>query len=208
VPTEKRQRQKEGARARREAALAAARKQQRRRQLITFAVIAVAVVGLVFIASSRGGSSKKSKVSANGTTTTTAPETTPSTSKANPADKPKIDVPTEPAPTTLQTKDLTVGTGKEAKLGDTIEVNYVGVTYSDGKEFDSSWGRSATAAFQLKEPDATGGLIQGWVKGIPGMKVGGRRELIIPASMAYGDTPQQGQPAGALIFIVDLVSIQ
>jgi len=205
VPTEKRQRQKEGQRARREAALAAARRRQRKRQIITFAGLAVVIIGVLFLLSNHGGGKKKTNVSAKGTTTTTAAATTtPSTSKANAADKPKIDVPSTPAPTTLETKDLKVGTGKETKLGDTIEVNYVGVTYSDGKEFDSSWSRGATAAFKLEE----GGLIEGWIKGIPGMKVGGRRQLIIPASLAYGDTPPSGAPKGALIFIVDLVSIQ
>jgi len=207
VPTEKRQRQKEGQRARREAALAAARRRQRKRQVITFAVLAVLIVGGLFLLSNHGGGKKKTNVSTKGTTTTTtaaAASTTPSTSKANAADKPTVDVPKTPAPSSLETKDLKVGTGKEAKLGDTIEVNYVGVTYADGKEFDSSWTRGATAAFKLQE----GGLIEGWIKGIPGMKVGGRRQLTIPASLAYGDTPPSGAPKGALIFIVDLVSIQ
>src|SRR5439155_18739640 len=93
---------------------------------------------------------------------------------------------------------------KTAKLNDNIEVNYVGVTYADGKQFDSSFSRGQTATFPLK----VGGLIEGWTKGIPGMKVGGRRELIIPAKQAYGESPSGGQPAGTLIFIVDLVSIK
>ena len=205
MPTEKRQRQKEGQRARREAALAAARRRRRNRRAYTFGAIAVAVV-LVIVASSLFGKDNKKvgKAASTSSTTATAAPSTPSTSKANAADKPAIEIPKTPAPAELQTKDLKEGSGQAAKLGDTIEVNYVGVTYADGKEFDSSWTRGATAAFPLKE----GGLIEGWVKGIPGMKVGGRRELIIPASLAYGDNPTGGQPAGALIFIVDLVSIQ
>ena len=215
MPTEKRQRQKEGQRARREAALAAAKRRQRKRQLITFVVITVLVFGGIFLLT-RGGGSKKQNASTAGssTTSTTAPGSTTTTAKPNtdlstpvtvPVDKGQtISVDRGPAPTTLVSKDLTVGTGAEAKLGDTIEVNYAGVSYADGTVFDSSFTRGQTASFPLKD----GGLIEGWVKGIPGMKVGGRRELIIPSAMAYGDQPQGGQPAGALIFIVDLVSIK
>jgi peptidylprolyl isomerase len=203
VPTEKRQRQKEGQRARREAALIAARRQQRKRKLRAIAVVVVAVALVGAIASQFGGDDKPSAASSSTTTTTSEP-TTPSTTKANPDDKPAIEVPKTPAPADLVSTDLKVGDGAEAKLGDTIEVNYVGVTYADGKEFDSSWSRSATVAFDLVE----GGLIEGWTKGVPGMKVGGRRQLIIPASQAYGDNPAGGGPAGALIFIIDLVSIQ
>jgi len=113
-------------------------------------------------------------------------------------------VPAEPAPTELKTEDLKVGKGPAAKLGDNIEVNYIGLTYSDGKQFEASWDNGQTVSFDLVE----GGLIDGWVKGIPGMKVGGRRQLIIPSEMAYGDNPQGGRPAGALVFIVDLVAIK
>ena len=203
MPTDKRQRQKEGQRVRREAALAAARRQQRKRKLRAFAVIAVAVALVGAIASQFGGDDDKKTASSTTTTSTSAP-TTPSTTKVNPDEKPKIDVPTTPAPAELESNDLKVGEGPEVKLGDTIEVNYVGVTYADGTEFDSSWGRGATAAFPLVE----GGLIEGWTKGVPGMKVGGRRQLIIPADLAYGEAPTRGEPAGALIFIIDLVSIQ
>lgn len=202
MPTEKRQRQKEGQRVRREAALAAARRRQRTRRLITFAVLAAAVLLIAVLASQFGSDKKKTAAS---TTTTTAAATTTSTSKANAADKPKIDVPTTPAPTALVKTDLKVGTGRTVKLGDTIEVNYVGVSYADGKEFDSSWTRGSTAVFPLK----VGGLIKGWTDGIPGMKVGGRRELIIPGDLAYGNADKgDGRPFGALIFIVDIVSIQ
>jgi peptidylprolyl isomerase len=197
VPTDKRQRQKEGQRARREAALAAARRRQRRQRLILSIVLAAIVIGLISIVSIVGGDDNKDeKSSASSTSTTSKPPTT--------MPKPAIDVPTDPAPTELETKDLKVGTGKTAKLGDTIEVNYVGATYADGKEFEASWDSNRTATFPLNE----GGLIEGWVKGIPGMKVGGRRELVIPSAMAYGDNPSSGQPAGALIFIVDLVAIK
>ena len=182
--------------------MAAARRRQRVRRIRTFAIFAVLIIAISFVATQFGSDKKKTDTAAS--TTTTVAATTTSTSKANAADKPKIDVPTTPAPTALVKNDLKVGTGKTVQLGDTIEVNYVGVRYADGKEFDSSWTRGTTAVFPLK----VGGLIKGWTDGIPGMKVGGRRELIIPAADAYGDAPSGGQPAGALIFIVDLVSIQ
>ena len=198
MPTDKRQRQKEGQRARREAALAAARRQQRRQRLILAVVLAALVIGLISIISIAGGKDNKDeKSSASTTTTTSKPPTT--------MPKPTIEKPTDPAPTELKTEDLKVGKGKTAKLGDTIEVNYVGATYADGKQFEASWDNDQTATFPLKE----GGLIEGWVKGIPGMKVGGRRELIIPGPMAYGDEDTgDGRPHGTLIFIVDLVSIK
>ena len=114
-------------------------------------------------------------------------------------------MPTGAAPTTLVTKDLVTGTGQTAKAGDTVTVNYVGVLYKTGKEFDSSWSRNQPFTTAL----STGSVIPGWVQGIPGMKVGGRRELIIPASLAYGakgSTPTI-PPNSPLVFVVDLLSI-
>jgi peptidylprolyl isomerase len=116
-----------------------------------------------------------------------------------------VTVPTGPAPTKLVTKDLVPGTGQTVKAGQTVTVNYVGVLYKTGKEFDSSWKTGQPATFPL----TAGGVIQGWVQGIPGMKVGGRRELIIPASLAYGKAGRPPTiPANSpLVFVVDLLSI-
>ena len=121
------------------------------------------------------------------------------------ATKPTITAGKPPQPTTLQTKDLVVGTGAEAKKGSTVYVNYVGALYKNGKEFDSSWKRNEPFLFVI----GTGEVISGWDKGVVGMKVGGRRELIIPSSLAYGKTgnPSIG-PNEALIFIVDLLSVK
>ncbi|MCR2827878.1 FKBP-type peptidyl-prolyl cis-trans isomerase, partial [Microbacterium sp. zg.Y909] len=94
--------------------------------------------------------------------------------------KPEFDAPTGPAPSELVIRDLIVGDGPEAKPGDTVTVHYAGVEYDTGEEFDSSWSRGESIQFPLR------GLIQGWQDGIPGMKVGGRRELIIPPHLAYG----------------------
>jgi peptidylprolyl isomerase len=118
------------------------------------------------------------------------------------ATKPAVTVPTGAAPTKLETKDLIVGTGAEAKAGQNITVNYVGVLYKGGKEFDSSWKRSEPFQFELGK----GAVIPGWDQGIPGMKVGGRRELIIPASLAYKEKGTAGIPPNSpLVFVVDLL---
>jgi peptidylprolyl isomerase len=203
VPTEKRQRQKEGQRVRREAALAAARRRQRKRKYRSFAVLAAAIILISVLATTFGSNDKKD--SATTTTSTTVDACAAPDVEVDPADKPTIDKPTGPAPTEkVETTDLKVGDGAEAKVGDTIVVNYVGATY-DGKEFGASWTLGCTTTGPLLA--AGGGFIPGWVEGIPGMKEGGRRLLSIPSSLAYGDTPANGAPAGPLLFLVDLVSI-
>ena len=117
--------------------------------------------------------------------------------------EPKVTPPTGPPPAALEKKDVIVGTGKEAKAGDTVTVNYVGVLYKGGKEFDASWKRKEPFQFKLGQ----GQVIKGWDQGIPGMKVGGRRELVIPAELAYGKTGSPPAiPANApLVFVVDLL---
>ena len=131
----------------------------------------------------------------------------PTTPKPPPAlaKKPTVVVPAGPAPTKLIIRDLVVGTGQTAKVGDTVTVNYVGVLFKGGKEFDSSWKTGQPATFPL----SNGGVIAGWVNGLPGMKVGGRRELIIPAAEAYGSSgrPPTIPPNSPLVFVVDLLSI-
>ena len=119
------------------------------------------------------------------------------------ASKPKVTVPSGAAPTRLVTKELIKGTGAEAKSGEKVTVNYVGVLYKNGKEFDSSWKRSEPFAFELGK----GQVIQGWDQGVAGMKVGGRRELIIPSELAYGKrgSPPTIPPNAPLVFVVDLL---
>ena len=111
--------------------------------------------------------------------------------------------PSGPAPTKLETKNLIVGSGAEAKDGDKVTVNYVGVLYKTGKVFDASWKRHETFKFTLGE----GQVIPGWDKGVVGMKVGGRRELIIPSALGYGakGSPPSIPPNAALVFVVDLL---
>lgn len=119
------------------------------------------------------------------------------------ATEPKVTPPTGTAPTKLEKKDLIVGTGKEAKAGETVTVNYVGVLYKGSKEFDASWKRKEPFQFKLGQ----GAVIKGWDQGVPGMKVGGRRELVIPAELAYGKTgsPPAIPPNAPLVFVIDLL---
>jgi FKBP-type peptidyl-prolyl cis-trans isomerase len=146
--------------------------------------------------------------------TSTSASTTPSTSTTTVSTpkppsplskKPAVTIPTTAAPRTLVVKDLIKGTGKTAAPGSTVTVNYVGALYKGGKEFDSSWKRNQTFSTAL----TTGNVINGWVKGIPGMKVGGRRELIIPPSLGYGKAGSPPTiPANAtLVFVVDLLAV-
>lgn len=117
--------------------------------------------------------------------------------------KPQIDSPTEPAPTELTIRDITVGDGAEAVPGAKVRVHYLGVEHETGEEFDSSWNRGESIEFPLR------GLIQGWQDGIPGMKVGGRRELTIPPHLAYGPTGGGHRLSGkTLIFVIDLLDVR
>jgi peptidylprolyl isomerase len=97
------------------------------------------------------------------------------------------------------------GTGQAASAGQTITVNYVGVIYKTGKQFDSSWQRNQP----FTTPLSPGSVIPGWVQGLSGMKVGGRRELIIPPNLAYGTkgSPPTIPPNSTLVFVVDLLSV-
>ena len=137
------------------------------------------------------------------TSSTTAAAATPTSGPLS--KKPTVTVPSGAAPTKLIVKDLITGTGATAAAGKQLTVNYVGVLYKGGKEFDSSWKRSQTFPFTLGQ----GAVIPGWDKGLVGMKVGGRRELIIPADLAYGKTgsPPTIPANAALVFVVDLVAV-
>jgi peptidylprolyl isomerase len=121
-------------------------------------------------------------------------------------EKPEIDYPDGPPPADLEITDLVVGTGAEAHAGHQVEVHYVGVSYSTGEEFDASWNRGQTFTFPL----GGGRVIKGWDQGVAGMKVGGRRKLVIPAHLAYGDRSPSPliKPGETLIFVVDLVGVR
>jgi peptidylprolyl isomerase len=142
--------------------------------------------------------------SSTATTSTSTTPTVPTPSSGALSKEPTIAAGKGAQPTKLSTKDLVTGKGQTAKAGDSITVNYVGALYKNGKVFDSSWQRKQTTTFTL----SNGSVIPGWVKGIPGMKVGGRRELIIPASLGYGKAGSGPIPGNAaLIFDVDLLKV-
>ncbi len=135
-------------------------------------------------------------------------DATPTTPRAAPGSsdlttKPVIEIPDAAPPCTLVTADLVTGTGAAAEAGATITVKYVGVTYLDGKEFDTSWGKG-DFTFLL----GGGEVIAGWDQGFAGMRVGGRRELVIPPDLGYGERGAGPIPPNApLVFVVDLVKV-
>jgi len=141
------------------------------------------------------------------TESTESTETSTTKSSATPPQtKPKVAVPEGAPPQQLETRDLVEGTGPEAKAGDQVTVQYVGVNYKNGEEFDASWDRGEPFPFQL----GAGLVIAGWDEGVAGMKVGGRRELIIPPELGYGETgsPPAIPPNETLIFVVDLLAVE
>jgi peptidylprolyl isomerase len=139
-------------------------------------------------------------------TDSTATESTNTTAEA-PAEKtkPTVTVPRGAPPKKLEIEELEEGTGAEAKAGDRVTVQYLGVNYKDGKEFDSSWSRNEPFSFGL----GAGEVIPGWDQGVEGMKVGGRRELIIPPELAYGEAgaPPAIGPNETLVFVIDLLEV-
>ena len=117
-------------------------------------------------------------------------------------EKPEIDFPGGDAPNELVVTDVVVGEGAEAQAGSTVDVHYVGVEYETGEEFDASWNRGSSINFPLKQ------LVAGWQEGIPGMKVGGRRQLVIPPELAYGPAGSGHRLSGkTLIFVIDLLGV-
>ncbi|MCY7372861.1 MAG: FKBP-type peptidyl-prolyl cis-trans isomerase [Spirochaetaceae bacterium] len=122
------------------------------------------------------------------------------------SEKPEIDFPEGPPPSDLQVTDVSEGDGTEATSGSTAVVHYVGVAYSTGEEFDSSWNRGDPFAFPL----GSGNVIAGWDRGVVGMKVGGRRRLVIPPELAYGERGAGAAiaPGETLIFVVDLLDVR
>jgi peptidylprolyl isomerase len=121
-------------------------------------------------------------------------------------DKPEIDFPDSPPPADLEVTDLSLGDGTEATSGSTVVVHYVGVAHSTGEEFDASYNRGEPLSFRL----GVGQVIAGWDQGVTGMKVGGRRKLVIPPQLGYGDRGAGGviKPGETLIFVVDLVDVR
>jgi peptidylprolyl isomerase len=139
---------------------------------------------------------------------TQAPATTSAPAAALPsalATKPRVIIPAGPPPRTLKVTDLIKGAGAAATAQSTVTVQYVGILYKGGKQFDASWNDGSGQPIAL----SLGHVIAGWRLGIPGMRVGGRRELIVPAALAYG---KKGRPPlipqnAPLVFVIDLHAI-
>lgn len=157
--------------------------------LKVFAALAVAAIAFASF-TSLGGNDKVSDSSGLPVVT------------GNAGEAPTITPPTGAAPTTLQTKDIIVGTGAEVQASSTLTVHYTLMTWSNGKLIESSWSGGQPATFPLS------GVIAGWQEGLPGAKVGGRRLLVIPADKGYG--PNGSGPIGpneTLIFVVDIIAV-
>lgn len=120
--------------------------------------------------------------------------------------KPVIGKPSGTAPRKLAKEDIVKGKGRAAKPGDTVVVNYVGVSFSTGKEFDASWDTGRT----FPVPLGAGQVIEGWERGLVGMRKGGRRKLTIPPELAYGREgfPPAIAPNETLVFVIDAVAIK
>lgn len=142
-----------------------------------------------------------------GSTEATAAESpaVESSGDASSRGKPEVKVPSGDPPKELEETDLIEGTGAEAKKGDEVTVQYVGVSFKNGQEFDSSWSRNEPFSFPL----GAGQVIPGWDQGVEGMKVGGQRQLVIPPELAYGEAgaPPAIGPNETLVFVIDLLEV-
>jgi peptidylprolyl isomerase len=159
----------------------------------------------VTLAPSAGATAAASAPATTSTSSSASATSTSSSSTPLPAalkTKPKVVLPSGPPPKQLVVKDLIKGTGPAAKAGSTVNVQYVGVLYKGGKQFDASWNDGSGQPVSLP----LSGVIPGWQRGIPGMRVGGRRELIIPSALGYGvkGSPPKIPPNSALVFVIDL----
>ncbi|CAM8657453.1 FKBP-type peptidyl-prolyl cis-trans isomerase domain containing protein [Acidimicrobiia bacterium] len=214
--TSKRERQKIGHKARLTAEHAAQARYERRRKIGLGALAAagtVVVIGL-FVVLSDTTSTDTTAVTTSTTSTTFSPPSTqvPGASALGkdcvaladplPAGAPAVPVPVGPPPTSLIIENLVTGTGTAVVATDTVTVNYIGVSCSTGKIFDSSWSRNEPATFPLDQ------VIPGWTQGLVGMQPGGERLLVIPPALGYGSNGQGSiAPDETLIFVVDLISV-
>jgi peptidylprolyl isomerase len=166
-------------------------------------LIIVACAALVMASCGDDDSSTES----TGSTESTAAESpaAESSGDASSRGKPKVTVPSGDPPKELEETELIEGTGAEAKSGDKVTVQYVGVNFKNGNEFDSSWSRNEPFSFTL----GVGEVIPGWDQGVVGMKVGGQRQLVVPPELAYGEAgaPPAIGPNETLVFVIDLLEV-
>lgn len=174
------------------------------------AALAIAVAGCGGGSDSSTESSASTEASGSSTKSgESSEESSESVPKASPNEKktkPTVTVPKGVSPENFAIKEIEEGTGPEAKAGDKVTVQYVGVGYDSEEEFDSSWSRNEPFSFNL----GAGEVIKGWDQGVDGMKVGGRRELLIPGNLAYGaaGSPPSIGPNETLIFMIDLLAVE
>jgi peptidylprolyl isomerase len=177
-------------------------------------IILALCVALAIAVAGCGGNSDSSSSSSDSTESSASTEAGGSTeessgsTKSNGGEKtkPTVTVPKGVPSNHFGFKELEEGTGATAKSGDEVTVQYVGVGYDSEEEFDSSWSRNEPFTFPL----GAGEVIKGWDKGVAGMKVGGRRELLIPGNLAYGPEgrPPSIGPNETLIFVIDLLAVK
>jgi peptidylprolyl isomerase len=162
-------------------------------------MLTIALCAALAMAGCGGGSDSSSE------STAASGESTATEAGGGEKTKPVVTVPKGAPPKKLEVEEIEEGSGAEAKAGDEVTVQYVGVNYKDGKEFDSSWSRNEPFPFTL----GAGQVIPGWDQGVEGMKVGGRRELIIPPELAYGEAgaPPAIGPNETLVFVIDLLEV-
>ncbi len=167
---------------------------------MTHRTLLLLLVAVLALAGCGGGDNETSAKA------TATPKATPTPANTDLSKKPVVTVPDELPPDKLQIRDIVKGKGPKAKKGDTVSMQYVGLTWSTSVEFDASWDRGQPFTFKL----GVGNVIPGWDQGIPGMQKGGRRELTIPADLAYGaqGSPPKIGPNECLRFIVDLVKLK
>ena len=167
---------------------------------MTHRTLLLSLVLVLALAGCGGGSSGETAAKPAAT-----PKATPTPDNKDTSKKPVVTVPDQLPPDSIQIRDIVKGKGPKAKKGDNVTVQYVGVAWSTGQEFDASWDRGQPFTFKL----GAGKVIPGWDKGVPGMQKGGRRELTIPADMAYGaqGSPPSIGPNECLRFVIDLEKI-
>ena len=175
-------------------------------------IILLSLAGLALVATGCGSDDDDSGSTGTAAATAPAPTETEAATFTFPEvgddlkAKPELGAVSGPAPDKLETKDIVVGEGRKAKAGDLISVDYVGVLQDGGEQFDASWDRGEPIEFQL----GVGQVIPGWDQGIEGMRVGGRRVLVIPPDLAYGaqGAPPSIPPDATLVFVADLKKVR
>lgn len=171
--------------------------------------LAVGLTGTALLFAACGDDDSSKTTAAAETTASTSASTTPADPAATPIRNPFREPTASAHPGArvdqLIIRDVKVGTGEEIQAGDTAIVDYYGALYNNGRKFDASWDRREPLEIRID----SGGVIAGWWQGIPGMRVGGRRTLIIPPALGYGEQAQAAIPANStLFFTVDLLGIR